>query len=288
MIVHDNETFLLPDNRQLGYSKYGDPDGQPVLFFHGIPGSRLQRNPDISIFDDLSICIYALDRPGVGLSTYQKNRTIINWADDVKVFCEGMGLRTYNIIGISSGAPYALVCGLKLVPHVRKLALVSAIGPLYIPELFRLLDKRLQMIFKAAHRFPLLLSFFISILFGIFGLRLRDAFQYFVSHLPPKDHELFTRTEINEMFEKDVAEAFRQGAKGVVNDLFLLSEFWDFSLNNIEIPVNIWHGVEDGTVPLAMAQYFNDNLPCSELHFVEDAGHFFAIEKTREIFASVC
>jgi hypothetical protein len=34
-------TLVLGDGRRLGYASYGRPDGEPVLFFHGHPGSRL-------------------------------------------------------------------------------------------------------------------------------------------------------------------------------------------------------------------------------------------------------
>jgi pimeloyl-ACP methyl ester carboxylesterase len=36
------ERFTLSDGRQLGYKQYGDEAGQPVLFFHGSPGSRYE------------------------------------------------------------------------------------------------------------------------------------------------------------------------------------------------------------------------------------------------------
>ena len=37
-----DKTIRLPDGRHLGYAEYGDPEGVPLLFFHGTPGSRLQ------------------------------------------------------------------------------------------------------------------------------------------------------------------------------------------------------------------------------------------------------
>lgn len=34
--------LTLPDKRQLAYAEYGDPNGLPVLYFHGAPSSRLE------------------------------------------------------------------------------------------------------------------------------------------------------------------------------------------------------------------------------------------------------
>ncbi len=35
-----DKQFKLRDGRMLGYSEYGAPDGTPVFYFHGHPGSR--------------------------------------------------------------------------------------------------------------------------------------------------------------------------------------------------------------------------------------------------------
>lgn len=35
------ETVTLPDGRELGYAETGDPEGDPVLAFHGVPSGRL-------------------------------------------------------------------------------------------------------------------------------------------------------------------------------------------------------------------------------------------------------
>ncbi len=34
-----NHTIKLKDGRMLGYAEYGNPEGKPVFYFHGFPGS---------------------------------------------------------------------------------------------------------------------------------------------------------------------------------------------------------------------------------------------------------
>ena len=38
--TRENQSILLPGGRRMGYAEYGAPNGRPVLFFHGAPGSR--------------------------------------------------------------------------------------------------------------------------------------------------------------------------------------------------------------------------------------------------------
>jgi hypothetical protein len=36
-----DDLVVLAYKRRLAYAEYGDPDGLPVILFHGLPGSRL-------------------------------------------------------------------------------------------------------------------------------------------------------------------------------------------------------------------------------------------------------
>ena len=66
----------LPDGRTLAYEEYGDPDGRPVLSFHGGLSSRLDAAPADQAALTLGVRIVSPDRPGMGLSTYQPGRRL--------------------------------------------------------------------------------------------------------------------------------------------------------------------------------------------------------------------
>jgi pimeloyl-ACP methyl ester carboxylesterase len=56
----------LSDGRRLAYAEYGDPQGKPVFFFHGTPGSRLFHHPDASVAASAGARIIAIDRQDSG------------------------------------------------------------------------------------------------------------------------------------------------------------------------------------------------------------------------------
>jgi len=75
--------IILPDARLLRYCTYGTPDGNPVYFFHGFPGSRLQAALVADLARGCNICMVAFDKPGFGHSSHHHNRTIPGFADDI-------------------------------------------------------------------------------------------------------------------------------------------------------------------------------------------------------------
>src|SRR5438270_11543678 len=85
----------LADGRKLGYACYGAADARPVLYFHGTPSSRLEPNildvfeiPMYDVLQRYNLRLIAIDRPGMGLSSFQEERTLVSFADDVAVLMQ--------------------------------------------------------------------------------------------------------------------------------------------------------------------------------------------------------
>ncbi len=111
MSIRTDNQIKLDDECSLGYTEYGDPQGKPILCFHGCPGSRLDNNrPAVDeIASRLHAQIIALDRPGIGLSDF-KPHTIISWPDIVTEFADKLGLSRFAVTGASSGGKYVTAC----------------------------------------------------------------------------------------------------------------------------------------------------------------------------------
>lgn len=120
----------LPDGRHLGYAEYGDPAGLAIIGFHGTPGSRLMFQLADSAARELGLRLLAPERPGFGISTYQKNRTLASYAADIAAFADRLGIKRFAVAGISGGGPYAAACAALLPERVTALALVSPVGPM--------------------------------------------------------------------------------------------------------------------------------------------------------------
>ncbi|MFG6094797.1 alpha/beta hydrolase [Leptothoe sp. ISB3NOV94-8A] len=109
--------LTLPDNRRLAYAEYGNPNGHPVLYFHGGGASRLE--PLLlgdEVFIRLGLRLIAPDRPGIGQSNFQPNRGFSDWTKDVIFLADTLGLDKFSVLGVSSGGGYTAACAAK-IPH---------------------------------------------------------------------------------------------------------------------------------------------------------------------------
>ena len=133
-MTQTNLIMTLSNNRQVGYAEFGDPNGFPVFFFHGFPGSRLMTG-DFDKIARIKHCrLIGIDRPGMGLSSTDKNHTLLSWADDIKEVADHLKINSFSIIAHSGGAPYALECAHQIPKRVSHIALVSAMPPTTLPE----------------------------------------------------------------------------------------------------------------------------------------------------------
>jgi hypothetical protein len=107
------QIITLADGRELTYDTYGDPNGTPVIFSHGLTDSRLIRNPDEALTRSLGVWIIAADQPGVGGSTPQPGRRMADWGPDMEQLADELGLGPFVVsshTGVSSPTPRSARC----------------------------------------------------------------------------------------------------------------------------------------------------------------------------------
>jgi len=268
----------------LALAEYGAPAGEPVLVFHGLPGSRRQRHPDDAIALSLGARMLHFDRPGFGRSHAAPRRTIAGFAGDVIAACDFLGVDRVRLAGVSGGAPYALACAALLPDRVLKTAIVSGIGPPgSMPGSQMRLRNRLGILI--APRAAWLVQPFA---WAMRSLALDDPAGYLdmvAEALGPADGQLLERPEVRAMFAEDLAEAFAQSSAPFTRDLALISGDWGFDLGAVRSPVRLWHGAEDRAIPASAAQAIAARVRRAELTLLPAEGHFLVFERWREILA---
>lgn len=89
-----------------------------------------------------------------------------------------------------------------------------------------------------------------------------------------------------------ITEPWRQGSHGYARDCWLSAHAWGFPLEDIRMPVHLWHGELDIMSPMRAARYLASHIPRCQATYFPDARHDLFKSHGREILtallAAVC
>ena len=79
-------------------------------------------------------------------------------------------------------------------------------------------------------------------------------------------------------------QAWRGSADGLMVDAEIYAQPWGFPLEEIRVPVRLWHGRKDRSFHWQLAQSLGARLPHCSAHLVDQEGHYsLPIRHMREI-----
>ena len=275
-------TLNLSDGRDLEYDEYGDPDGTPVIFNHGLSDSRLIRNPDDELTASLGVRVVVADQPGVGGSDPQPGRKIADWGTDMEELADALDLDEFNVAGHSGGGPHALAIAACLPNRVSKVVLASPVAPLDEPGMGKLMvNKDMKLIAKLHHLHHLIK--WASNSAAKKALKDMPKFVEVTAAEDPSDADTFLKDPAQrDMFEASFTEGMIQGGEGMYE---MTMAFWDwgFSPGDVRQHVDLFYGDADDIVDPKMPQHLGAELPDCTVHVWPGAGHYGFIDRDRWI-----
>jgi pimeloyl-ACP methyl ester carboxylesterase len=275
--------LTLRDGRTLAYMDRGPRTGTPVFYFHGFQGSRLERmGADDDLLAKLNIRLISPDRPGIGLSTPARDRTVVGWAADVRQLADhllGPG-EPFSILGFSAGATYALACG--QIPGLRAISLVAGLGLPHLIASWRHFSQETWRILLSAK-----LANFRSATFLRIEKKHRDRlvnhwesyFEEVKQGLSAEDKRILSQPEVEESFRQNRRESYAQGPGYLLQEVQAIYSDPRIDLAKLAAcTVLISHGMDDQVVPVAVARDLHARIPGSGYQELPRQGHYFAYE----------
>lgn len=246
-----------------------------MLFLHGLPSCRLLRPEGPS-----TVRLITFDRPGFGRSDPKPRRSLLETADDALALLDHLRLDQVHVAAPSGGGPSALALAHRAPDRVRAVALMGAVGPIDGPGALAGITVERRIGFWLARRAPALLRFEMA-------RRLRDGpeqfFARYTRHNPPVDQALLARPEIRAMFLASYTEGLRQGVDAFAWEVQLAARPWGFDVAELRVPVRVWHGEEDDSIPPLMGRRLAATIPGAVLHLLPHESHLFFLSRWREI-----
>ena len=280
----------LRDGRALGRFEVGNAAGTAVIHCHGGGSSRLEALFFEDAACELGVRLIGIDRPGIGRSDPRPNARLVDWADDVRELADQLQLERFAVLGMSSGAPFALACALRLPDRVTGCGLISALPPPDVVERHGPVWMRAAWGF--AERFPKAAHVSVRLALGdvprspnAVEVQIRATMMM----MSGAERRAFSMPEVRARLTRAIVEHYRQGGRGGRDDLALVTRPWGFQPDRLSVPMlRLWHGEQDRIVPCNLARAFAGSLPGCEARYFEGDGHFSLLfDRVGEILGSM-
>jgi pimeloyl-ACP methyl ester carboxylesterase len=273
-----NNTIQLEDGRALGFALYGPKTGEPVLYFHGTPSSRLEPlllgpyGIDLpKLLHRYNIKLIAIDRPGNGLSTIHTSGTFLSFANDAMHVLTHLNISSARVMGWSGAGPFALALTSKFPKQIKSAYIIAGFTASFSnPNVFRNMHAN-KYYFGTARKLPGIVRIALTFLSR---KEVRKPLPRILSGLPPVDHTLMKDpTHFENLVTVTLKQACFKSSKGPTLEARMYFNDPGFDLAVITQPIHYWWGSEDKNVTKIHLQTLKETAPNSVIHYKKGEGH---------------
>ncbi|KAK8121758.1 hypothetical protein PG984_010428 [Apiospora sp. TS-2023a] len=263
------------------FSSSDDPSAPAVFYHHGFPGSQGEAFGFDAAARLQGIRLISVERPGMGASTFQPGRTLLDWPADLLALADFLKINRFAVLGISGGGPYALASWHRL-PRDRCIgaALVCALYPTSLGCAGMLFQTRTLL--TLCPWAPTLCGWVLDAMLGGMARdwehpeKLELALVDVLKNKPARDRAMLEREDIRAALVSGTRGAMVSGGLGPAWDGLVLGGDFGFKLEDVKIQpgkVVMWHGELDQNVPAQMAKKAAELMPGTELRLSPEHAH---------------
>lgn len=275
--------------RRIGFAEFGSATGRALFWLHGTPGARRQIPTEARAFAaQHGLRIIGLDRPGVGSSTPYRYRNVAEFALDLEIVADALGIEEFAVIGLSGGGPYALGVAHTFPDRVVAAGVLGGVAPTVGPDSVPGGAMRLG---RAAA--PVLgvagapIGKVVSSVLGVARPIADPAIAIYGRLSPEGDRELLSRPEFRAMFLDDLLHGGSRRMEAPFADIVVFSRDWGFRVPEVTVPVRWWHGDRDHIIPHTHGEHMVAMLPDAKLFTMHGESHLGALGLSVEIITEL-
>lgn len=279
MPPNTDSTIALADGRRLAYTEWGDPNGYPLLYFHGTPGSRLWC-PDEEATRSAHVRLVMPDRPGFGGSDDQYGRTLADWPSDVVGLADALEIERFAVVGVSGGGAYAAACGALIPSRLTAVGIVScrALAQYNVAERPGSVEEwspeeRAQ--YELAKKDPSAAADLAVAEMANWTAAVLDRPESLHEGLSTAegDRWFFADADRAATFDTHIRETWRQGPAAIRWELIDVFQPWGFRLADISVLTHVFHGTQDARVKQEFIDFTARRIPNCRVVVWPDGGH---------------
>lgn len=269
-------TITVHNERVVAYAEYGSKNGSPIFICHGLNSSRLEAKVFNILMSDKNFRVIGIDRPGIGGSSFQANRKILDFTSDIVAVADKLMIDKFTIIGTSVGAVYALACAYEIPERLISCHVISGLGN--IEENFDLLNIESKKFITMSQKYPWVVQPVFWVLIGRYSKKKDKSEKFLRAVIQPLDRvdkEALKEPSLRMLFTEAFRESYLSGAKGVATDAILAyAKPWGFNLKNIMFNnIYLYNGAKDSSIPIEMGLSMHNDLVKSNYFLYKEDGH---------------
>ena len=185
---------------------------------------------------------------------------------------DALNLERFAVAGVSGGGPYVAACAWKMPERLMAAGIISGLAPVDHPQVRRGLSQLHKLSAVLVRRAPEI----VNLVLGLLARSTRQHPELIIRSMrllaSPADRRVLSRPEVQRTQIDGIKEAFRRGSQGAAHEAILLREPWGFRVEEIRVPVHLWHGETDTIVPVEMGRYLAEHIPQCRARFIPGPG----------------
>lgn len=270
----NDDLVPLADGRELSWCEFGHPRGRPLLYCHGLPGSR----HEAAVLDESArareIRVLCPERPGYGHTSASGSRRLGDEAEDIRALVQHLDLDRFDVLGFSGGGPHALAIAAAMPEYLGRITLVSSWAPFDRTSLDGMAEGLQQLWSLGQTDF----AAFREALTGAVE-NAGSAWAMMTATAADADRATLESEPARSLYGRALDESTRQGCTGMLEDAEALLQPWPFDPAQIQKPVRMYHGNHDPNAPVVMGRWLARQLPRADYHEWPGATHFAAFTR---------
>jgi pimeloyl-ACP methyl ester carboxylesterase len=198
----------------------------------------------------------------------------------VASLAEGLGLQRFAVAGWSGGGVHALACGWRIPERLTACIVLAGVAPPGTPGMTEALPPFLRLTTVTAQRIPRVNRLLFELI-RVVGTRAKAP-----SARERALDPVGAQPEVWAAGQRDLVEAFKQGADGAWRDYLLNMHPWGFAPEDVSAPVDLWMGEDDRNVSASSVRHMVARFPDCRARFVPGR-HYVPVTCGADIVALV-
>ncbi|ORA39986.1 alpha/beta fold hydrolase [Mycobacterium aquaticum] len=257
------EGWVESRGRRTAYASYGPDSGEPTVFIAGA-GCGRRMAFGLEVLEAAGIRLISVDRPGLGASTADPNKTLDSVAADIAAMIDTIVGRPVPVVANSQGAPFGLA--LAATGRASRLVLVSPIDDLGHPPVAAQLPPAHREFVAAIAADP------EGAMQDLCGYTATALFDMIMADYPASDAVVYDQPGFRATLREALDDGFAQGAAGYARDTVLATSPWPAHVLSPGVDVHVLFGADDTVHSPDLGATLTARIPGATRSVIADVG----------------